>query len=294
MKIRGILLTLMILSSLTVVAAQSTASAPQISVTLLNQDPDPVQQGDVVELRFKVENLGGETKEDITIELLPSYPFTLYSGELAKNIGKLRAGQTGADAVIVDFKLKVDERAAEGDNEIELQVKSGNAIMYTYDSNEFMIDVNDYTDPDLQIYIRENSILSPNSKGSLTIEVANVDITDVKFLQFNLLPSEDYQLLSSSGYVYMGDIDSDDTESEEFEIFVKDVQGQVKIPVKIQYQDSNENKFEQEADLSFSVYSSSDLSRYGLIQKSYTKYVVLLVVAGIIVWWFWRKRRKKK
>ena len=294
MKIRGILIALMIFSSLVLVSAASPSTAPQISVTLLNQDPDPVQQGDVVEVRFKVENLGGETTQDIILELLPSYPFTLYTGTEARNIGKLRAGQTGADAVIVDYKLKVDEKAVEGDNEIEMKIKSGGTVINSYTQDEFMIDVNEYTKPDLQVYIRDKTILLPNTKGTVTIEVANVDITDIKFLQFTLLPSEDYHLLSSSGYVYMGDVDSDDTESEEFEIFIGDVKdGVVDIPVKLVYQDSNENKFEEVRDLGFNVYSSGELSKYGLVQRSYTKYILILAVVAIIVWWIWKRRKKR-
>jgi len=290
-KILTLFLTaLILLSCLSVISA----TTPEIKVTLLNQDPDPVQQGDTVELRFKVENLGGETTDDIEIEILPKYPFSLYTGESSINIGKLRAGQTGADSAIVIFKLKVDSKAVQGDNEIELQVKSSGSLLYSYINNEFLVKVSDYTEPDLRVYIRENTVLLPNSKGTITIEVANVDITDVNFLQFTLMPGEDYQLLSSSGYVYMGDIDSDDTESEDFEIFVRDAKdGKIIIPVKLEYQDSTENKFVNEYSLEFNVYSSSELSKYGLVQKGYWGYLLLVVIIGIIAWYLWKKRKHK-
>ena len=288
-KLISITLILFLLT-VTLVAANSFSTSSQITVTLLNQDPDPVEQGDVVEVRFKVENMGGETKDDIKIELLPKYPFALYTGTATRNVGKLRAGQTGADAVIVDYKLKVHELAAEGDNEIELQVKSGATTLHSYTKNEFMIDIQQYTTPDLKAYIRQNTVLEPNSKGKVTIEIANVDITDVKFLQFYLLPSEDYELISSSNYVYMGDIDSDDTESEDFEIFVKD-SDEISIPVKIEYQDSNENKFEKEFNLSFKVYSSGELAKYGLKERGYTIYVVI-IIALLVIWYIWKKRKK--
>ncbi len=269
----------------------AVSSAPHITVTLLNQDPDPVSQGDIVEVRFKIENDGSETLEDLEVELLPKYPFTLYDGEPIKHIGKLRAGQTGADAVIIDYKLKVDNLAAEGDNEIELQIKKGNVI-YSYTNDEFFIDIQDYTPPDLRVYIKENTLLAPNSKGTITIEVANVDITDVKFLQLTLLPSNDYQLLSSSDYVYFGDVDSDDTESEDFEIYVFNPKDEkIEVPLKLEYQDSNENQFSEERLLSFNVYSSKELSKYGLIKKSYTKYIILIIVVGIILWYIKKKSR---
>ena len=101
--------------------ASAQASIPQIKVTLISQDPDPVAPNDVVEARFKIENGGAATSNDVFMQILPEYPFSLYSGDAVQDIGKLRAGQTGADAIIVRYKLKVDKYAQKGDNEIKFQ-----------------------------------------------------------------------------------------------------------------------------------------------------------------------------
>ena len=83
------LTALILLSCVSFVSSALPSVVSQVRVTLLNQDPYPVQQGDTVELRFKIENLGGETTNDIIIEILPKYPFSLYTGEASINIGKL-------------------------------------------------------------------------------------------------------------------------------------------------------------------------------------------------------------
>jgi hypothetical protein len=292
-KIIGLFLVLMFFFSLACFSA-ATSISPQVTATLLNQDPDPVQQGDVVEARFKIENLGGATSESVVVEILPKYPFTLYSGEAKKDIGKLRAGQTGADAVIVDYKLKVDELAAEGDNEIELRLLTGYQTSISYVNNEFLIDVNDYDVPNLKVFVKENTILSGNSRGEITIEIANVDVADVKFLELTLLPNEEYMLLSSSNYVYLGDVDSDDTESEDFEIYVKDIkENKLTIPVNLKYQDSNENKYEQNVNLNINIYSSGELYKYGLKQRSIILPIVVIIIGAGIGYFYWRKRRKR-
>ncbi|MBD3247648.1 hypothetical protein GF378_03465 [Candidatus Pacearchaeota archaeon] len=293
-KALSLIIACILLVNITAITSAATAigGVPDVDVVLLNQDPDPVEQGDVVEVRFKVENTGTATLDDVELKLLPSYPFTIYSGTATRNIGKLKSSLTGADAAIIDYKLRVDKDAAEGENEIELEVNTG-TMTKTYDDGEFMIDIEQYNVPELNVYIKENNILQPNTKGTIAIEVANVDLGDVEFLQMTLLPSEDYKLLSSSDYVYIGNVDSDDTDSEDFEIYVKDVEdGEVSVPIKIEYQDSNEKEYEKTIDLKFSVYSSRDLKKYGLKETNYTGIIILAILA-IIVYFYWRRKNRK-
>lgn len=271
-----------------------SAAAPNIQVTLLNQDPDPVEQGEIVEARFKIENTGSESLYDVEVEILPSYPFTLYTGEAIRPIGKLRAGQTGADSIIIDYKLKVDEFAVEGDNEIELIVRTGK-LDFSYTNDEFTIDIEDYDAPKIKPYLRETDILQENSKGTITIEIANIDEADIKFLQLTLLPDEGYKLLSSSNYIYLGDVDSDDLEREDFDIFVKTVKdGIVKIPILLEYENSDEKEYKEEFEITFEVYSSREIYKYGIKEKGYTPLIIFLLALGIISYFYWRRKRKNK
>ncbi len=281
--------TLSFLTSVSLASAQ-TAKTPVISVTLISQDPDPVEQGDVVEVRFKVENTGALTSENIYLEILPDYPFSLYSGKAVQDLGKL-----GANPITVRYKLKVDEEAAEGDNEIRLQLKIGNGIWQTYDENNFLIDVKDYDIPDVQVYLRESTIKQAGQVGTITIEMANTDLADIKFLQLTLLPTEDYQILSSSNYVYIGDVDSDDTETEDFEIYVsKGARDEIILPVLVKYQDINEKKYEESFSIKLRLYDSSDLRKLGLAEKNYFAYIAAGVVVAAALLIYWRSRRKQR
>jgi hypothetical protein len=114
--------------------------APEIKVTFHSQSPDPVEPGQVVTVKFKIENYGKETAQDVVVEILPSYPFTIYSGSAKQNIGKLRHVTSG-DAIIVEYQLKVDEEAVEGDTELELRVWVGEEGSRSYVDNEFLIDI---------------------------------------------------------------------------------------------------------------------------------------------------------
>src|SRR3989338_3324985 len=132
MKINLISLFVLILCSSFVYATSSSASTisatsewARINVTIVNQDPDPVEPGGYVTVRFKFENRGSANAEDVTAELMPEYPFSLDEGESAvQKIGSIHGRQIGDIGVIVKYRLRVDKDAVEGDNELELRYKT--------------------------------------------------------------------------------------------------------------------------------------------------------------------------
>ena len=73
-----------------VLSAQVVSSSSGLKVTLLNQEPGPVEPGQVVEVRFKIENIGKETQHNVLFEVMPYYPLSLYSNESIKNLGFLQ------------------------------------------------------------------------------------------------------------------------------------------------------------------------------------------------------------
>lgn len=393
-------------------AASQYTDNPQVKVTLQSQDPDPVEPGQILTVKFKVENEGQQTEQDAIIKLLPSFPFTLYGDVAEKNIGKLRASTTGADAVIVEFKLKVDEQALEGDTELELKVVIGEAAKI-YTDDEFLINIQThdaaldivsisitpeqiapggtavvdiqiknladsmlkdikfkldfsssavplapyqssserriaslqsnyqnslrfkliaepdavsglykipvnitYNDekgssyliedflavtigesPNVKVYLKKSTVQQVNKEGKITLEVANAGNTDLKFVEMTLLPSEDYQLVTTRNYFYLGNIASDDTQSEEIDIYVNKIakkSGKANIPVHLKYVDANNKVFQQDFDLQLDVYSSSKLKKFGLIQSSYTWVYVLLALLAIGGFFAYKKYWKKK
>jgi hypothetical protein len=381
---------------------------PVIVVSLQSQSPDPVEPGQIVTLKFKIENTGAEAKQESFVKVLPKSPFTIYNDVNTKSIGKLRASATGADAEIVEFKFKVDEDAVEGENEIELEVHIGDSIN-SFTDDQIMVDIqthdavlditsiklepntiapgqsaemkitvknladsllkdikfdfdfaqstlplapfesssqrriaqletnrqlplsfkiiadpaatsglykiplnityndekgNNYLiedvvailigeEPDIKVYLKKTDVYQKKSPGAITIEIANTGTNDIKFLEMTLLESEDYELISASNYVYIGDIDSDDTETEEFDIFVNKVDA-VNIPVEIKYSDANNKETVKIYDLQMPTYSTSKLKKFGVIGSSNAGLYVLIIILGIGGYYYYTRYYKKK
>jgi len=120
-----LLLILAVVVCLLAVPALAEVKGTQINVKLVNQNPDPVEPGDDVELRFRLDNNLSASVDSLEVELLPKYPFTI-SEEAIKNIGSLDASQKGIDAVVVKYRVSVDNNADEGDHDIFFQYRVGN------------------------------------------------------------------------------------------------------------------------------------------------------------------------
>ena len=265
------------------------ASAQNVQVGLLNQDPDPVSAGDVVEARFQIETYWEGTREEVLVEIMPEYPFSLYSGDKVVRLGKLKGRQLGLDSFIVDFKLKVDEDAVDGDNEINLQVIAGETV-WTYD--EFHIDV-EKEDLRLHAYIRNSDLTISGSKGTVSLEIANAGGQDIEFLQMELLNSNDYKLLSTSDYIYLGNLESDDTESEDIEVYIPEEKTEVNIPIKLTYE-VNDKIYTQEFNLNLNLLNLEEAKQIGLIKESYTPQilgVVIFILVLLIAWKIYRRRK---
>ena len=268
----------------------SVAVAADIRVTKASQDPDPVIAGDTVKIRFKVENTWEDTRYDIQMELVSSFPFSMYSSSALQNLGKLEGGQTGSDAVFVEYWLKIDPNAVDGNNEFKLNIFSEDKSWH--EELTFSVDVR-ADKIALKPYVVASDLVTAGKRGKFTIEVANAGENNVQSLELQLLSSSDYRLLSTSNYVYLGDLDADDTESQDFDVFVPEGMKEVKIPVLLNYR-VHDHDYTDKTDLVLSLLSSAEAKQVGLIQTSNTGVYLVILVVVVVGFFLIRRWRKKK
>ena len=109
-----------------------------IKVYLISQNPDPIEPGGYVELRFKIENIGADYAKNLVFELIPEYPFELDKGISAeKRLGDMYIQQVDEDAYIVYYKVRVDKDAIDGNNQIKLRYSTDDGLTWT--RNQFDI-----------------------------------------------------------------------------------------------------------------------------------------------------------
>ena len=157
----------MILLSATFVLAQSESSV--VKLTLLNQDPNPARAGDTVDLRFKVENTGGEAVKNLDIELMQGYPFTVVSGSALKNLENIEAYSTGKNYVTAEYTVKVDKDAIQGQRELQLRYRYSGNVWITVSFN-----VNIVSKEFAQIIYIDKAKLEPGKETDMKFTITNV------------------------------------------------------------------------------------------------------------------------
>ncbi|MFH1247445.1 MAG: hypothetical protein V1644_03625, partial [Candidatus Micrarchaeota archaeon] len=163
--------------------ADSSSNSASLSISLLNQDPDPAITGEVTVLRFSVENLGGQSASNVVVELLPQYPFELVSGESAtQSIGNMRGYQTQSDMRVVKYKVRVDKDATAGDYELQLRISSEGG---TIASLEKVVLIEVKSRESAQVIRIDKANLVPGQQSSLKFTVTNVGNSPLRDLAFS-------------------------------------------------------------------------------------------------------------
>lgn len=180
---KKILMMFMFMMSLSAVAvAADVSDYAKLTETLMNQDPDPAEPGEYVELRFKIEKQGNELISDITYELIPSYPFSFDSSDTSvKKLNDWIGNSDEEEFYMLYYKLKVDEDALEDDYEITLRQTSSDSQIVR--DTDFDIRVGESKLPELvvgDVQTAPAKLIADYDEASVTVEFVNNGEGDAK------------------------------------------------------------------------------------------------------------------
>lgn len=137
-----------------------------LKTDLINQDPYPAEPGAYVDMVFKVENMGTESLPNVTVNLMPEYPFSLDPGaSTMTSLGTMSGLQYGNNAFLVKYKVKVDKDAVNGDSQIKFAYSYGSSSSYFTQTYDVKI-ANPKTDFDV--------VAQDSSGTSTTLAIANI------------------------------------------------------------------------------------------------------------------------
>ncbi|MFH1638580.1 MAG: COG1361 S-layer family protein [Candidatus Woesearchaeota archaeon] len=166
----------------TTVYADNSGSSV-ITVSLVNQDPDPAVAGEIVEIRIGVENRGGVAADDMVIELDPKYPFSMIPGENPiQELGTLGAYMAGTSMKIVKYKLKADRDVAAGEYGLGLWTYSKGA---STNGNQRSLNIEIKNKENAEIIYIDKTKLIPGKQTPIKFTINNVGSAPLRDLTFS-------------------------------------------------------------------------------------------------------------
>ena len=245
-KISQILVFTMILISLCLGSAYSADEYKyaKLTETLLNQDPDPVEPGDYVELRFKIEKEGNNILENIKYELIPKYPFSFDSSDTPiKELGDWVGNSEDKEFYILYYKLYVDDNAVEDIYNLTLkQTSTTNSAVKEID---VPIRVGESLKPNLvtgSVKTSPAKLIADYDEASIEVEITNVGDDKAQQVIATLnIPEGFEESFGYSNIVTLGTINAGETKTAKFYLDVNEgvLKGKYNSQIELKYKEDN-------------------------------------------------------
>ncbi|MFO7710484.1 MAG: COG1361 S-layer family protein [Candidatus Woesearchaeota archaeon] len=264
---------------------------PILAIDSVITEPEQVSPGNDVNVSIGLKNMAETFFRRISIKMgLEELPFSPIGSSNEKTIEILGGNAQKS----VDFIMTAD---AEADSGI---YKIPTTITFTDDSGEIrttqqIISLQVGKEPELMVQLDNNEPFIIGSTNELEIRFVNKDTEDVRFLTATLRESDEYEIISSSTE-YVGNIDSDDYETAEYDIrCIKCEDKEATFTVDVEYADENNNQYSDTYTVKNRVFTQQEAVEQGLVPKNNTLgvlIVIAIVVVGFVIYRY-RKKRKK-
>ena len=139
------------------------------------------------------------------------------------------------------------------------------------------------------IISQDKSSLIINKKGEISINFVNNGLTKIKLLTVNI-DVDNAQLISPDS-VYLGDLDVDDFQTIDLELFP--VSTNVITTLSFSFKDANNNNFQEKYSLPIKVYTEQEALTLGLTKKSNFLFYLIIIVFIIVVYIIYKIFRRK-
>ncbi|MCA9477860.1 MAG: hypothetical protein KC535_01805 [Nanoarchaeota archaeon] len=260
-------------ASLTITQVQSDEFLPggdgTVSITIKNNEETVLRN---IALQLQMETVSGTT----TIDL----PFIPLNSATEKRISRLNPGEI----TTISYEIKAYPSATPGYYKLPL------SMSYVTDQGA-ETETEDYVGvivqavPELKILLDESTVSKDTKEGTITLKYINKGINDLKFLDSEIVTSENYEI-SSNSQDYIGDLDSDDYRSETYTIKINDESQPLKV--KVSFKDENNKEYNQIIEVPLRFSETTEKSSH-----TGTVILVIILLAAGVVYFQWRRKKRR-
>jgi hypothetical protein len=258
------------------------AAACNLNATLFNQDPYPAIPGDYVKLVFQVTGVDNPECSNIYFQLLPQYPISFDPNTSSEVMIKGGGFVTDYSSYLqVPFKVRVDENAVEGDNEIKAVFSGYKGTEKTLSiEQKFNLNVED-TRVDFDVFVKDYNY----DTNAITLQVLNTGNSDIEALTVEIPTNQAVKIKGANKNV-IGSLDSNEYTTTDFQILPD---GEIKFNVLLAYNDKNDIR----RVVSKEVVFNSDLFLESSQKKGISIYLYVIMATLLLVAYLVYRRYRK-
>ena len=169
--------SLLLIASIFTSSASAAVGSANLKVTIVETNPYPAKIGEYLTLNIQVENVGGDKADNIDIEIVPEYPFSLDSKtNTVQNIGALNPGRTATK----EFYLYIDKNAQKGVRSIDIRTRTGDGSPWSEKTFDIRIGTETFDSKgtvELSEIISSPEVFMPGDSGTVTVTLKNTATT---------------------------------------------------------------------------------------------------------------------
>ncbi|HLC50896.1 MAG TPA: hypothetical protein VJH90_00790 [archaeon] len=271
------LAAILVFSMLSAASHAALLDIPAADITFLGQDPAIVNPGDIVELTFSVKNKGIKSA---AFEIVPNFPVIITNpADSMKSVNGLQSGQD----FVVQFKIKIDDRASKNDNNITMKyVLDSTDLSRVYLQKDFEISIDNIrTDFDAAV--------QDVNRDSVSIGITNAGKNTASGVVVKAVNATGFEIVGANSNT-IGSL-----ESGEFTIVTFNInpaqEKNLNFDVSISYTDSIGERYSVAKAVSFNIPPATVLdTKTG---PGIAFYLVLIIALAVVGWFALKALRKR-
>lgn len=247
--------------------------------------PERVGAGTSAELNITLRNTANAYFRNTEVSLNFNNLPMVASGTTRQRVGSIAPGAETQ----VTYMLNIDESAENGVYSLPISLdyenEAGTQISKTQNAGIVVGGT-----PQIETGLNDAGEIRAGSSGTVTFRFVNRGEGTAKFVKVDIREGENYSVLSGES-VYLGDMNPDDYQTAEAEIFTEAGTDSIQVPVELTYRENGEEVTETQ-NVELNILTGKELQRYGGSSSTPllpVGIVVVLLIGGGV--YYWRKRR---
>lgn len=277
----NLLLLILVLNSLIVYS---------LEIFSVHISPSEINPSDKATIEIRLKNNLDQDIKDISIKLNllnNDLPFAPLEAGTEKTIDELKENREA----LVSFNIIVFSETQPKIYKLPVKISYKDKENKPAELND-VISISIQSKPSIKIISEETNLIKSLSQD-LNLNIINNGIPNIKFLTMKIEEQNSFNLLSPN-LIYIGNLDSDDTETITLNLFIKNLPtNEAKIPLKISYKDTNNKDYAEEQEIKLKLYTIEEAKALGLIKnKDYSKIVFFIILILLIILFIIYRKRK--